>query len=56
MTHEKKLRDPVEPGKKTYWCKEYKTLYNELRAEYDQEIYRRILDDLIQDRGDPGSS
>ena len=40
----------------TYRCKEYKTLHNELRAEYDQEVHRRIFEDIIQDRGHLGPS
>lgn len=42
-------------GSVTHRCKEYERLHKELRAEYDQEIHRRILDDLIQNRGDLGS-
>jgi len=50
-------KGPVEGGVPvTYRRKEDKTLHKEMRGEYDQEIHRRILDDLIQNRRDLGPS
>ena len=40
----------------TYRRKEHETLHDEMRGEYDQEIYRPIPDDLIQNRTGPGWS
>jgi hypothetical protein len=43
-------------GSETYRCKDNETLQNEMRGEYDQEIDRRILHDLVQDRRNRGWS
>ena len=39
-----------------YRREEYEKLHNEMRCEHDQEINRRILNDIIQNRGGPGLS
>ena len=43
----------LSSGPVTYRRKEYKTLHNEMGGEHDQEIHGRILNDVIQNRGDP---